>query len=147
MYMLESDASCFTTHILTCLSTNKGRYQLVAWILTSNNWTKLPESYTIQGISYVTAVKKVCLGPGEGEGVLGLMFAGYVPLAFQSPYPIIVYFLASYRPHSRHFLENVIFAIPIYASALSGMWFQTTECNAVNTSLLLNSTNNNFLIF
>ena len=27
------------------------------------------------------------------------MFAGYVPLASQSPYPIIVYFLANYRPH------------------------------------------------
>ena len=40
------------------------------------------------------------LGPGGGGGgVLGLMFAGYVPLASQSPYPIIVYFLGSYRPH------------------------------------------------
>ena len=45
-------------------------------------------------------------------GVLGLMFAGYVPLASQSPYPILVYFLANYRPHLSHFLENVIFAIP-----------------------------------
>ena len=49
---------------------------------------------------------------GEG-GVLGLMFAGYVLLASQSPYPIIiVYFLANYRPHLGHFLENAIFAIP-----------------------------------
>ena len=45
-------------------------------------------------------------------GVLGLMFAGYVPLASQSPHPILVYFLANYRPHLSHFLENVIFAIP-----------------------------------
>ena len=45
-------------------------------------------------------------------GVLGFMFAGYVPLASQSAYPIIVYFLANYRPHLSHFLENVIFAIP-----------------------------------
>ena len=49
---------------------------------------------------------------GGGGGVLGLMFAGYVPLASQSPYPILVYFLANYRPHLSHFLENVIFAIP-----------------------------------
>ena len=42
------------------------------------------------------------------------MFAGYVRLASQSPYPIIVYFLASYRPHPSHFLENVIFAITFY---------------------------------
>ena len=32
-----------------------------------------------------------------GGGVLGLMFARYVPLASQSPYSIIVYFLANYR--------------------------------------------------
>ena len=35
---------------------------------------------------------------GGGGAVIGLMFAGYVPLASQSPYPIIVYFLGSYRP-------------------------------------------------
>ena len=49
---------------------------------------------------------------GEWRGVLGLMFAGYVPLASQSPYPIVVYFLATYRTHFSHFLENVIFMIP-----------------------------------
>ena len=48
----------------------------------------------------------------RGGGVLGLMFSGYVPLASQSPHPILVYFLANYRPHLSHFLENVIFAIP-----------------------------------
>ena len=31
------------------------------------------------------------------------MLAGYVPLASQSTYPIIVYFLANYRPHLSHF--------------------------------------------
>ena len=49
---------------------------------------------------------------GGGGGELGLMFAGLVPLASQSPYPILVYFLANYRLHPTHFLENVIFAIP-----------------------------------
>ena len=52
------------------------------------------------------------LAPLKGGGVLGFMFAGYVPLASQSPHPILVYFLANYRPHLSHFLENVIFAIP-----------------------------------
>ena len=33
-----------------------------------------------------------------GRGVLGLIFAGYVPLASQSLYPIIVYSVANYRP-------------------------------------------------
>ena len=50
--------------------------------------------------------------PGGRGGVLGLMFAGYVLLDSQSPYPTIVYFLANYRPHLSHLLENVILAIP-----------------------------------
>ena len=36
---------------------------------------------------------------------------GYVPLASQSPYPIIVYFVANYRPHLSHFWGDVNFAI------------------------------------
>ena len=36
---------------------------------------------------------------GRRGYVLGLIFAGYVPLVSQSLYPIIVYFVASYRPH------------------------------------------------
>ena len=47
------------------------------------------------------------LGWGGGGGVLGLIFAGYVPLASQSPYPIIVYFVASCRPHLSHFWANM----------------------------------------
>ena len=50
--------------------------------------------------------------PWRGRGVPGLMFAGYVPLASQSAYHIIVYFLANCTPHLSHFLENVSFAIP-----------------------------------
>ena len=38
-----------------------------------------------------------------GGGYLGVIFAGYVPLASQSPYPIIVYLVANYRPHLSHF--------------------------------------------
>ena len=71
-------------------------------------------------------------------------------LSDQSPYPIIVYFLANYRPHLSHFLEKVIFRDPslvtFYSSFLS-MWFQAAECNAINASLLFNLINNNFLIF
>ena len=64
---------------------------------------------------------EVCDVPGA---VLGFSFAGYVPLASQSPCPIIVYFVASYRPHLSHFWENVIFevltkSLSIYASTLS----------------------------
>ena len=34
-----------------------------------------------------------------GGGALGFIFAGYLPLASQSPYPIKVYSVANYRPH------------------------------------------------
>ena len=57
------------------------------------------------------------------QGVLGLTFARYVPKAFQSPYAVIVYSVANYRPHLSHLLANVILAIPtkslsIYVSTL-----------------------------
>ena len=48
--------------------------------------------------------------PGGGGGVLELTFAGYVPLASQSPYPIIVYSVANYRPHLSHFWVNMKFS-------------------------------------
>ena len=50
----------------------------------------------------------------RGGGVmLGLIFAGYVPLASQSPYPILVYSVANHMPHLSYLLvKYVIFAIP-----------------------------------
>ena len=52
------------------------------------------------------------LGNSPG-GLLGLIFAGYVPLASQSPYPIIVCSVGNYRPPSQSILgKYVIFAIP-----------------------------------
>ena len=48
--------------------------------------------------------------PTRWGEVLGLIFAGYVPLAFQSPYPIIVYSVANYRPHLSHFWANMSFS-------------------------------------
>ena len=43
------------------------------------------------------------------------MFAGYVPLASQNHYPIIVYSVANYIPHLSHLRKKVIFAIPTYS--------------------------------
>ena len=56
-------------------------------------------------------------------GLLRFIFAGYVPLASQNPYPIIVYFVAKYRLHLSHFGKKVIFAIlssplSVYATTL-----------------------------
>ena len=44
------------------------------------------------------------------RGVLELIFAGYVPLASQSPYPVIVYSVAYYRPQLSRFLANMLFS-------------------------------------
>ena len=41
--------------------------------------------------------------PRGGGGLLRLIFARYVPLGSQSPYPIIVYFVANYIPYLNHF--------------------------------------------
>ena len=51
------------------------------------------------------------VGGGGDSSVLRLMFAGYVPLTSQSPYPIIVYSVRNYRPHFCHLWANVIFMI------------------------------------
>ena len=57
----------------------------------------------------ITGYQKKNNGGGGGgvRGVLGLIFAGYVPLASQSPYPIIVYSVANCRPHLCHFWANI----------------------------------------
>ena len=44
---------------------------------------------------------------GAPRGVIGLIFARYVPLAYKSPYPIIVYSVANCRPHISHFWANM----------------------------------------
>ena len=42
---------------------------------------------------------------GGGEGVLGSIFAGYVPLASKNLFnPFIIYFMTNYRPHLSHYL-------------------------------------------
>ena len=46
----------------------------------------------------VHVVHKLSQAPGGGEGVLGEIFAGYVPLACQNPYPIIVNFWSVLLP-------------------------------------------------
>ena len=51
-------------------------------------------------------------------GVLGSIFAGYVPLASPNPYPIIVYSVANYRPHVSHFWANIP-QIPICQNLLT----------------------------
>ena len=53
---------------------------------------------------------EACLGVSERGGGGGGGGGTWVNVC----YPIIVHFLANYRPHVSHFLENVIFAIPTF---------------------------------
>ena len=46
------------------------------------------------------------------QGGTWVNFCRVCAAGLSEPYPIIVYFLANYRPHLSHFLENVIFTIP-----------------------------------
>ena len=46
---------------------------------------------------------------GQTGSSIGLIFAGYAPLASQSLYSIIVYFVAEFRPHFSHFWVNKSF--------------------------------------
>ena len=76
------------------------------------NPNKTKRKNATKNMSGLPGLPNTTIEPRGGGGGLGLMFAGLVPLASQSPYPILVYFLANYRLHPTHFLENVIFAIP-----------------------------------
>ena len=44
----------------------------------------------------------------EQDKLPGGGYLGHVPLASQNPYPIIVYYVANYRPHLSHFSANAI---------------------------------------
>ena len=52
-----------------------------------------PPFFKVLGAQGKAIQLSIDLLPGE---VLGSIFAGYVPLASQNPYPIIVYFVAIY---------------------------------------------------
>ena len=69
----------------------------VGWLCGgTKNWKARPKRIFI-----------LSLFTSGGWGALGIIFAGYVPLASQSPYPSIVYSLANYRPCLRHFWANM----------------------------------------
>ena len=90
-----------TQHTLSCLA---WRF----WLGALNNKGGAGEEIGAAAASPLTVVlptkpRKTAM-PG---GLLGLIFAWYVPLASQSPYPIILYSVANYRPHLSHFWTNI----------------------------------------
>ena len=83
-----------------------------------------------------------------GGGVLGSSFAGFVPLASQNPYPIIVYSVASCRPHLSHFWANVIVISTTEFNASRLLNIETTAGTTFQPRifLFLNPCYQNFLI-
>ena len=86
----------------------KNHVEVMSWLFT---WLMIIFAIggwsCVQLIPYMYNVK----ARGGGGGVLGSSFAGYVPLASQNPYPIIVYFWSIlwpiiYKPHLSHFWAN-----------------------------------------
>ena len=69
----------------------------------NRNWSKLTDT---RKRAKILADNRKSHHPIETL-LLGLIFAGYVPLASQGLYPIIVYFLANCRPHISHFGANM----------------------------------------
>ena len=79
----------------------------VTWPLYSANGLFYRIRSVVHHWAWVTCVDVLCFQTSKeerlrngkgGGGVLGLIFAGYVPLASQNSYPIIVYSVAKYRP-------------------------------------------------
>ena len=95
---------------------------MIAFVSSVETPSIIPNSFYFCSVSLVGSSKREfaeyrlelqpglkILGVARG-GLLGLIFAGYVPLASQSPYPIIVYSVANYRPHLSHFWANMQFS-------------------------------------
>ena len=61
----------------------------------------------VKKITQITQAHFTAKIPVSGVGGLVLIFAEYVPLASQSPYPIIAYSVTNYRAHLTHLWVNM----------------------------------------
>ena len=82
---------------------------MIAFVSSLETPSIIPNSFYSCPVSLVGSSKREFAEYRLG-GVLGLIFAGYVPLASESPYPIKVYSGATYRPHLSHFWANMQFS-------------------------------------
>ena len=112
---------------------------LTHWRLLSSECIQLSvSSHPLCYLGYIHPPPHRGEGGGGVVGVLGLIFAGYVPLASQIPYPIIVYFVANYRPHLSHFWANTKFSrsqLSIYEITL--YWMKNTLLFTYSTNILV----------
>ena len=83
-------------------------------------------------------------GGWGGGGVLWLIFAWYVPLASQSPYPDYDYSVANCRPHLCHFWVNLWFSrsqywvtIYFHEPTLFLDWMKNTLLFICSTNILV----------
>ena len=88
---------------------------MIAFVFSLETPSIIPNSFYSCPVSLVGSSKREFAEyrlewGGAGGGVLGLIFAGYVPLASESPYPIKVYSGATYGPHLSHFWANMQFS-------------------------------------
>ena len=113
--------------------------------------TQDPEYHTLFSGTYPYIPIRECplhLGhhpKGEGGGGLGLTFAGYVPLASQSPYPIIVYSVANYTPHLSHFWQTCNFRDPnlvTFYLLIFSCWMKNTLLFDYSTNILVRNMEN-----
>ena len=79
------------------------------WIIVEDSINRQHSIWNISSTNsfswlYLATIGKYGANPG---GVLGSIFAGYVPLASQNPYPIIVYSVTNYRPRNASQLLNI----------------------------------------
>ena len=74
-----------------------------------------------------------------GRGGLGLIFAGYVPLASQSPYPIIVYSVANYNLNEDELVTCAAWRFWSGAQTSQGGWVQWAPPRGDNEVVMRNS--------
>ena len=80
-----------------------------SWFGEVQTCLNFPKSSCLQ---HIIGSYRFSTGAGP-ERALGLIFAGYMPLASQSPYLIIVYSVVNYnmyRPYLSHFWANIKFS-------------------------------------
>ena len=83
-------------------------FAVVHWVLkhTPLNYFTFSKCFIyVKNSSWFRRKSLHSFSPPCGGGVLGSIFAAYLPLASQNPYPIIVYSVVNYSPHLNHFLR------------------------------------------
>ena len=85
-----------------------GRFGGYCFDLVISFWLLRSFRFVVSGFSTYLRSRDMGRQPGGGGGgVLKLIFGGYVLVASQSPYSIIVYSVANYRSHLSHFRANM----------------------------------------